>query len=34
MKNLLMLLIFGILLGLLSLFDDLDRQDGDYYGVS
>jgi hypothetical protein len=34
MKNLLLLFIFGILLGLVSLFDDLDQQDGDYYGVS
>ena len=34
MKNLLLILIFGILLGLVSLFDNLDRQDSDYYGVS
>ena len=34
MKNLLLLFFFGILLGLVSLFDDLDRQDSDYYGVS
>lgn len=34
MKNLLLLIIFGILLGLVSLFDKLDRQDSDYYGVS
>jgi hypothetical protein len=34
MKNLLMLLIFGILLGLVSLFDDPQQKDGDYYGVS
>jgi|GEM_PF-3800904 len=34
MKNLLLIFIFGILLGLVSLFGDPNRQDGDYYGVS